>query len=346
MWLLPHRSPAFQWDGARFVDRGTPSCFADLCCGRLIDCAKEPKRCHEKKDCSYDSMDCALRLEWSFLDSTPSSVLLGGYQRTASDTRSLVFARPHTGGWACEQGTEPHMLAGSRGSGDSERAQEWTVDGVRIRLGAPVPIPGSLGFGGYHLTIDGRAVALPADAVYAACDLAPRTLGDLWLWCQDRVWRGDGLTWSSVDTGLGDVSRMWVGTAGQVWALGQAKEGQCDTALVRWDGEDATERRFCVPGAETVVVGGGQFWLLGRGAATDDEGRPVFRMEDETFYFWDGQGLQRTSSPLAFGAAYRSPSGDLWLVGAERGKTKTTDRAKPKLTGVAYRAVAPGGNKP
>ncbi len=309
VWLLAAGGPVMRWDGTSVADRGTPSCFTDACCGRWIDCARKPGRCKKKGSCSFEDATCVEPVGWSFLDAARSSIVVGGSQYTGGMRPSVVFARPGASGWVCEQGTDDNVYPGSRGSGDPGHAEEVTLEGVAIRFEGPAHLVNS--YGGYHLTIAGRAVPLPDELDLLRKGFLARSPGDLWLWNLDEghLFHGDGLTWTPVETGLGSIEEVWA-TPGFVWVLG-------DEVLVQRGVDAGTERRYSVPGARSVLAGAAEFWLLGREANITDAG-PIADMKAESFYFWDGKALSRAAAPLAFGAAFRSPSGDVWIAGAER----------------------------
>lgn len=328
VWLLPAGGPVMQWDGSRVSERGTPQCYTDTCCGILVDCARNPGRCRKKGECAYGDTTCVQPVTWSFLDVTPAGVAVGASTYTGGMRGSVVFARPRKGGgFTCEQNLDDNAYPGSRGMGDPGHAEEVTLDGVAIRFEGPAVLVNS--YGGHHLTVAGRAVPLPPDLQYRSGGFLARSAADLWVWLDDpgQVFRGDGLKWTPVETGLLTVTRVWATGPDLVWALGGEE-------LVVLDMKAGTEKRYSVPGATRVLAGPRELWLLGDEATLGEDG-PILDMTEKSFYFWDGQALARAGSPLALGGAWRSPSGDLWVAGA--------DRTAKNPEGVVFRVARTGG---
>lgn len=333
VWMLAADGRVFRWDGARVVDRGAPHCFTDSCCGSLVDCTKQPALCKKAavEACQPFASDCAIEVAWSSIQVTPDDVSVRAIVETGGMRASVVDARlGKNGRWACEQGPGDLVYPGSIGRGDGAHADELTVDGASLRFEGPAYLVNR--YGGYMLLIDGRRVPLP-DALHSggwsspAISLAARSPSDLWLWSPDgSVWRGNGLGWTWMPTGLDALNDVWFAAPASVWVLGAVEEGK--ETLLRWDLESGGGQRFETPGATNKRGDGRDFWLFGRKA----------------LYRWDGAAMGRATPPLEIEHVWRGSSGELWLVGSDlTAPVKTADDEEVRM-GAVFRV--PGGQKP
>jgi hypothetical protein len=302
VWMLARGNVVFHWDGARTTRRGTPRCFTDSCCARLVDCARQREAC--SPTCSLGWFGCAQAVDFQSLRLTADDVIAEAVVYTGGMRGALVAARLR-GGFRCEQSSDDLVYPGQRASGDAAHAEELSVGGAEVRFEGPAMLGNALG--GYSLSIDGRRIPLPDDAM--GVDLAVAALDDLWLWqwSGGRVWRGNGLTWYPLATGAEQLAGLWVGE-GMVWALATAeKEGA--ERLLRWDLERGGWHEDATPGATKLIHDeGGRFWLLGKTAQ----------------YHWDGRTLRRGEAPLDVEDGWLAATGELWLVGGDRSATVTT----------------------
>jgi hypothetical protein len=332
VWLLAGNGQVLRWDGARLVDRGTPHCLVESCCGTLVDCAKQPAMCKKP------AVDSAREVTWSHLVLTPGEVVARTVVDTGGMRGSVVEARLGANGrWSCEQGKDDRVYPGSAGRGDGLRAFELSLGGASFHFEGPAVLVNS--YGGHLLLADGRRVPLPAAVQQQGVGVprarfTARAPDDLWLYADDgRVWRGNGLGWAPQPTDLNFVADLWFAAPSSVWLLGAMEEGQ--EQLIRRDLDKGGGQCFETPGAEHMLGDGRDFWLLGT----------------EVLYHWDGAALRRTESPLElddFGRSWRGPSGELWLVGSD--PTAMVKKAGPKEGDEGIRAGAvlrlPGGQKP
>ncbi|MDI1446312.1 hypothetical protein [Polyangium sp. 6x1] len=304
VWMLAGDGHVLSWDGARVVDRGAPQCFTDSCCGTLVDCAKQPAMCSKKAidECQPFGPSCALPVTWSTIRATPDEVKVIALVETGGLRASVVESRlGKKGRWSCYQGSDDRVHPGSAGRGDGPSAREIQVDGASIRFEGPAFLVNR--YGGHLLLVDGRRVPLPDDVhqgFTGAVDIAARSPGDLWLWSDDgRVWRGNGLSWTPRLSGLDAVNDLWFDAKDAAWVLGAL--GEDNEQLLRWDLGKGGGQRFETPGATARRGDGRDFWLWG----------------PKALYHWDGAALGRAVPPLAVAHAWRGPSGELWLVGAD-----------------------------
>jgi hypothetical protein len=332
VWMLAADGRVLRWDGARVVDRGAPHCFTDSCCGTLVDCARKPAMCARQavENCQPFRYDCAMEVSWSFLRLTPDDVIVRALVDTGGMRASLVESRlGKNGRWSCEQGPGDLVYPGSLGRGDDgPRALELSVDGASLRFEAPAVLANR--YGGHMLLVDGRRVPLPDDVQYGGvmgpdASFAARTPSDLWLWTgSGQVWRGNGLGWTSLPSGLASVAEIWFGAPATAWVLGALGEGK--EQLLRWDLDRGGGQRFETPFAEWMLRDGQDFWLFGKKA----------------LYHWDGTALGRAAPPLSIEHAWRGASGEIWLVGADpTARMKLGDEDVP--LGAVFRL--PGGQK-
>jgi hypothetical protein len=74
--------------------------------------------------------------------------------------------------------------------------------------------------------------------------------------------------------------------------------------------------------------------------------RDVWFLGAKGFYQWDGATLRRAEAPLgAVDDAWVGPSGEMWVVGADRTRQVTT-KDGPKPAGAAIRVPAPPKGRP
>jgi len=320
VWMLAKGNAVLHFDGKRTKSRGNPRCYADSCCGRLIDCARNREAC--SPTCSLGFGRCAEPVVFESLRLTDDDVIAQAVIYTGGLRGALVEARLENG-FECEQSQDDLIYPGARGSGDVHRAEKLSVDGAAIRLEGPAWLVNPLG--GNSLVIDGRRVALP-DAARTHVGLAAPALNDLWLWApfDGFVWRGNGIAWVPVSTGVDDLTQLWADGAGHVWALSGA-EG--DEVLLRWDlGRDGWTY-IATPGATRALTSRNHtFWLIGKTAQ----------------YHWDGQTLSHSEAPLDVADGWLDDAGELWLVGGDR--TAKVGRGKDRQAASAvYRVTAAAG---
>ncbi|MDI1480272.1 hypothetical protein [Polyangium sp. y55x31] len=325
VWMVAADGHVLRWDGARVVDRGTPQCFTDSCCGTLVDCAKQPAMCAKKavEDCQPFGPSCALPVSWSSIRIDGDDVIVRALVETGGMRASVVESRlGKKGRWACEQGAEDYVYPGSAGRGDGAHAVELSVDGASLHLEGSAVLVNA--YGGNLLLLDGRRVPLPNDLAYGPdAQIAARAPDDLWLWVSgESAWRGNGLSWTPLSLGLEAVNDIWFDAKEAAWILGAEVEGK--EQLVRWDVGKGGGQRFETPGATYRKGDGKDFWLLG----------------EKALYRWDGATLRRAAPPLLIAHAWRSPSGELWLVGSDPA-AKTTQGDEEIRMGAVFRV--PGG---
>ncbi|MRG97534.1 hypothetical protein [Polyangium spumosum] len=305
VWMLASDGHVLRWDGARVTDRGRPRCFTDNCCGTLIDCAKQPALCAEAglDVCLPFGPACAMEVSWSGIRFTADAVIAVARVETGGMRASVVESRlGKNGRWTCEQGEDDFVRPGSAGRGDPGGPIESSVDGVSFQFEGPAFLVNR--YGGHMLLADGRRVPLPEDVhegYTTSVEFTARAPADLWLWGYDdgRVWRGNGLGWTMMYSGLGSVHRIWFGAPASAWILGAIGEGE--EQLLRWDLDKGGGQRFEAPGATFMRGDGRDFWLVGKRA----------------LYHGDGVTLRRAEPPLGIEDAWRSPSGELWLAGGD-----------------------------
>ncbi|MDI3283843.1 hypothetical protein [Polyangium sp. 15x6] len=326
VWMVSVDGHVLRWDGARVDDRGTPQCFTDSCCGTLVDCAKQPAMCAKEavENCQPFGPSCALPVTWNSIRVEGDDVIVRAFVETGGMRASVVESRlGKKGRWACEQGADDYVYPGSEGRGDGGHAVEISVDGASLRLEGSAVLVNA--YGGNLLLLDGRRVPLPNDLGYGPdAQIAARAPDDLWLWLSgDRAWRGNGLSWTPLALGLVGVNDIWFDAKEAAWILGAEGEGK--EQLVRWEPEKGGGQRFEAPGATYRKGDGKDFWLLG----------------EEALYHWDGAALRRAAPPLLIDHAWRSSSGELWLVGSD--PKGTTGEGELRM-GAVFRV--PGGQKP
>jgi len=336
IWMLTKAGAVLRWDGKRVTARGAPKCFVESCCGTLIDCKKKPALCAKASaECSPFGGDCAMEVGFSSIRVESGDVIVGATIETGGMRSSVVDARlAKNGSFTCEQRGDDRIYPDSRGRGDGAHPLEITVGGASIRFEGPARLVNSLG--GYSLVIDGRRVPLPSVASMQgmggpSLGFAARSPADLWLWTygDEGVWRGNGLGWTKIVTGLLETSAVFFTEPNFVWVLGAEREG-ADPELVRWDPEAGVVSRFETPGASHVVQGkGGAFWLAGKGAV----------------HRFDGRELVRADVPFEIEEAWLSPSGELWVVGADSTATVTIGEETVPMAAFA-RLTPPGEKKP
>lgn len=313
VWMLAENGHVLRWDGTRITDRGAPHCFVESCCGTLVDCAQKPAMCGKSA--------AAMEVTWSWLRLTPDDVIAHAWVDTGGMRASIVESRlGQNGRWSCEQGKEDLVYPGAAGRGDGLHALELSLDGASLHFEGPAVLVNR--YGGHLLLVDGRRVPLPAGLPYEGARFVARAPDDLWLWGEDgRVWRGNGLTWAPQRADLASVADIWFAAPASAWLLGAMGEGE--EQLLRWDLDKGGGQVFETPGAASMLGDGRDFWLVGKTA----------------LYHWDGVALRRTEPPLAVedsGRAWRGPSGEIWLVGA--------DPTAGSRAGAVVRL--PGGQKP
>jgi hypothetical protein len=314
VWMVAKGGRVLRFDGARAKVEAGPRCFVESCCGTLVPRAGK------------DTMP----VEFEHVDATGDEVVLTAYVHTGGMRPSVVRAPRRGSGWSCEQpkGDLIHPGGGARGEGPW--AREISALGSTIRLEPPAVLVNVLG--GYVLTVDGRRVPLPAEDGYLGMqrrdvDIAARSGGELWLWASEGapIWRGDGLTWTAVPTGLRDLTYVWLDPASagptRLWAIGSDAGGEY---LARLEADSGLWRRVKAPGATRALgTKGPRFWVIGTTAC----------------YEWDGQGLRRADVPFDIERAWLSPGGELWVVGGapEAPKPKGSEGEVP--AGAAARLV-------
>jgi|SRR5580704_305537 hypothetical protein len=332
VWMLANHNAVLHWDGTRTTERGTPRCFADSCCGRLLDCAHRPKLCAPPSPSAID-------VDFDAISLRGGDVIVEAVVDTGGMTSSLVEARlGRDGRWRCEQSEGDGLI--------HPGVQPISVGGASLQLETPGWLVNPIG--GVSLLYDGRRVAVPKEVRqgWGRVGLAARSPDDLWLWSTEldelhagepggrppRVWRGNGLAWAPASIGFETLTDLWV-TDGVVWALGAFRKDD-ETDLLRWDTGKAAWQHFPAPGATSVRrTGGRDFWLLGK----------------SDLYRWDGRALRRVEVPIELMDASRQtwsgPSGELWVVGADRAAKVTTPKGG-EAAGVALRLRAPEEPKP
>lgn len=327
-WVLAAGGPVWHWDGTRFTDKGTPKCFVDTCCGSLLDCKKDKKACSGEgaKEVFWDDIE---------LDGPKIGVMARVY--TGGLRASIVEAHlGKDGKWACYQGDDDTVQPGSRGRGDPGHAFVSTVDDIEMRFEGPAYLVNL--YGGSNLVVEGRSVPLPVgdwDAGRLGFELVSPS--DLWVHVGDRLWQGNGLAWWLVPTGLQNVDRVW-SSGRSLWVMGQARTDDDSTnELIHWDRAKGTEARYSVPGATNVFSTKGAFWMTSI-FFSGEEGEIEPNPGKSTLFHFDGEALQRAEVPLALLDAWFSPSGALWVAGADM-KTGTP-------TAALFRLVPEGAKKP
>ncbi len=316
VWMVAEGG-VLRWDGKRVEKKGRPRCFADACCGRLVDCARDPSKCG--KPCRFGDPNCANEVDFDHVRVTGGVVIVSAVVDTGGLTRSPIDSRLDAQGrWSCEQADGDGLLhAGS---------QDVQIKDHVIHLDTPssfINAPGA-----FSVVVDGRRLAMPSDGVFGTAEggLAASAVDDLWFWSRSSLYRGDGLSWTPIPTGLTGLSSVWITEPGTAWALGVDKqgdgEGEQSDELIRWDLSSGARTRFFVPGAADVLDRGGrEFWLIGK----------------QTLRHWDGRALRAVEAPFedTVSRAWLSPGGTLWVVGED-----PAPKAKgAKSKGAAFRFV-------
>lgn len=320
VWMVAKDSGVLRWDGARVERKGAPRCFADACCGRLVDCARAPGKC-STKGCPFGDPSCANPVDFDSIRVTGEAVVVSAFIDTGGLTQSRIDARLDARGrWSCEQGDGDGLLHGG--------SQDITLDDHVIHLDTPTHFINSPGT--FSVVVDGRRLPMPSDGFLFTPigGIAARTADDLWFWAGSSVWRGDGLGWTKQSMDFARVSALWVTDPGRlVWALDEG-----DDLLVRWDPDRGVRARMSVPGASELLVGeGSSFWLTGK----------------EILRHWDGRAMTSVEAPLDETArrSWLAPTGELWVVGADRvAKVKVGKSEAP--AGAAHRFVPAKAVKP
>lgn len=350
VWMLAEDGAVVHWDGARAVAKGAARCFAIGYRGSLFDCSSRPAMCARPaaSRCAQGNEKCVWSVNASWLRPTSDGVAAGALVWDGDMHHTLVEARlDPSGHWSCKQSKELVQLDGAERQ-DGLQALALSVDGAQVRFGLQ-------GWNGPTLLlVDGRRVALPVDGNDLGFDA--RGPGDLWLWASSRLsrgrrgdggtlsvlvatpentsphgrlWHGNGMTWTPMRTGLAALTDVWFSEPDTTWLLGPAETRGGSERLIRRDLDWNVRQRFDTPGATAVLRGEKDFWLLG---AT-------------TLYAWDGEALHRAEAPLAIHRGWRSPAGEVWLVGSGRasGATGSGDAARD---GAVFRLPAPERRKP
>ncbi|MEM6789292.1 MAG: hypothetical protein AAF715_17360 [Myxococcota bacterium] len=297
MWMLTSQSEVLQWNGHRVKSHGRLQCFADSCCGRLVNCRATPAACGPT--CSLPPMQCARPVAFSALEVRGTEVVAVAVIDTGGLRPSLIEARASTR-FRCEQPQGDLVYPGTGIRGQKADADELTLDGHVVRLEGPAWLVNPLG--GTSLVIDGRRVLVPPGAergTYLAADRAD----DLWLWTPSGdVWRGNGLRWQGVAIDFDQLAELWM-AGGAVWAL--AAHGDASSAtLLRWDELASSWTATAAPGADEVHRSETGFWLLGAGG----------------LYVYEGDVLRKVTSPLNYHAGWLDDGGELWIAGEMNGR--------------------------
>jgi hypothetical protein len=326
VWMVAKGNTVLHWDGARITAQPGPGCFADTCCGRVVDCARFPARCPRPgKPCTL-GFQCAAPVDFDAIRVTAREVIAGASVYTGGLTSSHIESRLQGGRWTCEQDDGDGLL--------HVNVEDRSVGGASIRLETPGEFINPIG--GYTLVLDGRRIPLPGEVDYAGrlrAGLAVLAPDDLFFWIDDgRVWRGNGVTWAPFPLGLQSLVDLWAtpGAASTrvAWALG-TEAG----LLLRW-GADGPVQRTPTPGAEWMIQAkDGGFWLMGKSA----------------LYHFDGHRLTRVPTPLDLEIDSRrlwlGQGGEIWIVGADRhAQVKTPEGMVP--AGAVFRMAASGGGRP
>jgi hypothetical protein len=298
VWMLAASSAVLHWDGARVSDQGRPGCFADRCCGQLVDCPRDPRGCSDEgvAACEKHRADCAMRVDFDSLRVERGAVVVGANVYTGGLTANVIESRRQKDGrWSCEQPARDRLLrVGTLPLSPSLRL-ETSSRVLGNQLGETSVVAGE------------RRVLLPDGLLHAEVSLAARADDDLWLWepasTSPRLWHGNGMAWFPVATGLRAQDEVWITAPASLWALG-VRDGEVDESLLRLDLDQGTWERFPAAGASRMLrAAGAGFWLLG----------------EKVYHHWDGRALRRLEAPLAMEDPSRrvwlGPAGELWVVG-------------------------------
>ncbi len=301
VWITGDDRVLLRWDGARLAAGKAPSC---------------PSR-YELNFGPGNVQRFVLEPSYQHVLAAPREIVLSGPRReigSRGDWRNDVEARVRAGGGVtcvANAGIYPpveHVVAGAL---------------ARVQI-----------YPRRELTLDGRRVPLPADAFEDPLDVAGKATDDLWIWNGrgGRLWRGNGVAWFVVPTGLDGIEDVWLDETGAPWVLGVVKDR--GEALLRWDEARGALRPLPLP-RDTGAA-------LVRGTSARD----VWVLGSKAVLQWDGRAFRRAESPIGtVNDAWVAPSGELWMVGGDRArKVKTEDGTGP--AGAAFRLPAPEGAKP
>jgi hypothetical protein len=330
VWMMAKGNTVLHWDGARVTAQAGPQCFADTCCGRVVDCARFPARCPAPgKPCKPGS-ECADLVEFGGIRVTPRDVIADATVFTGGLTPSYIDSRLRGGRWTCEQNDGDGLIH----IGTEDRS----VGGASIRFETPGWFVNLIG--GYSLVYDGRRIFLPGGVDYPyeiRAGLAALAPDDLVFWISDgRLWRGNGLTWAPFALGLHSILDLWAtrgpGSTRVAWALGISPETE-QGLLLRWEADGAVQATP-LPGASWKAQATGDgFWLVGKSA----------------LYHFDGLRLTRLPAPLDVEIdsqrLWVSEGGETWLVGADRQATVQAPEGTVPA-GAVFRMVAGGRGRP
>lgn len=303
VYLLTAKGNVLQWNGKDWKDLGAPKCFAESCCGTLVDCKAHPQQCAKKatEQCApMNYPSCAFEVQFDYIQAEPD-VRARTVIQTGGLRGSLLEAKLGADGkWTCVQGDSDLVHPDSAGRGDVAHPREYVVDGASFRFEGPARLVNPLG--GHILTIDGRRINLPEPTNFGvSLNVLARSRDDLWLYSYDPLlWHGNGLDWHPVELALETLEDIWLDGDKNLWVLGSSA-GQ--TLLLRRDLAKDTWHRTLVPGATSSVAGMGRdFWLVG-----------------DSFYYSDGSALKKVDVQIGLQGSWRSKKGDVWLVGGPPG---------------------------
>ncbi|MFO0554287.1 MAG: hypothetical protein U0271_38255 [Polyangiaceae bacterium] len=295
LWLLSADGTVIEQKSADdSASVGRPTCWVESCCGRLIDCSKQPKLCNAKYAASCNSWEhgCSMSVDFQWLEARDNSLYAGAVVETGGLRGSLVEARlARDGKWVCEQNDGDSIEPGQRARGDRRHVRVAEAGGFTFQLEPNAVLVNPIGRA--TLTVEGRAIALPSRFAGDLLVVAP---DDLWVSDSTSLYRGNGFSWTEVPIPANELTTFWrVGDT--VWVLGNTRGS--DEIVAGYDLGTNSWRGAATPTAAAQVETKDGFWLIGK----------------KVLYRWDGKALVDSPIPITASKAYALPTGELWVAG-------------------------------